>query len=458
MISANEQQERRARLLPRVLTAIAAILAVYIIAVFSLLPGFTPAKVAGFAAFLILATAAFASRYQRFYYASAISLLATILLGGFAASLTNGGLQGYVTPILLTAPVAAAVFLNKKYVYGVVGLLMVIFVAQLILEQRGLVSPTPYSEETVQIAALIMMATVTLICAAAIGFFTQQSDRNIKLLLDSQARLTQANAATHEQRLLAEQRKEQAEAAAETESRFFSTMSHEIRTPLNGVLGMAQVLENTKLDDQQKECLRVMQSCGESLLFLINDLLDLAKLDSGQYQISQRPVDFRSLIKSVEDVVQAEIAQKKLSYEAIINVDRETRYLGDEAVLKQILTNLVGNAVKFTDKGAITVLVEAADQDAIKFSVKDTGPGIDAKQHSKIFSRFRQADDEVTRDKGGTGLGLAICKKFVDLMGGDIGVHNNKTGGATFWFTTPMKSADKEDLSPVYQSRSQYIA
>ena len=458
MISVDEQQERRARLLPRVLTAIAAILAMYIVTVFSLLPGFTPAKVAGAIAFLVLAAAAVASRHQRFYHASAISLLATILIGGFAASLTNGGLQGYVTPILLTAPVAAAVFLNKKYVYGVVGLLILIFVAQVFLEQRGAVSPTPYSEETVQIAALIMMVTITLICAAAIGFFTQQSDRNIKLLLDSQARLTQANAATHEQRLLAEQRKEQAEAAAETESRFFSTMSHEIRTPLNGVLGMAQVLENTKLDDQQRECLRVMQSCGESLLFLINDLLDLAKLDSGQYQLNQRPVDFASLVRSVEDVVQAEIAQKELSYEAIINVDRENRYLGDEAILKQVLTNLVGNAVKFTDKGAITVLVETIDDGAIKFSVKDTGPGVDAKQQSEIFSRFRQADDENTREKGGTGLGLAICKKFVALMGGDIGVHNNKTGGATFWFTTPMKLAGEEDLGPIYESRSQHSA
>ena len=222
-------------------------------------------------------------------------------------------------------------------------------------------------------------------------------------------------------------------------------MNHEIRTPINGVLGMSQVLEKTDLDSEQRECLRIMRSCSESLLFLVNDLLDLAKLDSGRFDLKRQEVDFPALFKSVEDLLQSEIIRKELTLSTSIKIDKPGNYCGDEAVLKQVLTNLVSNAVKFSDHGVIELRAEAIDRECLKFSVTDAGPGVPPEKQAQIFSRFRQADNDVSREKGGTGLGLAICKRFVDLMKGEIGVHNNDEGGATFWFSAPLGRADDEE-------------
>ena len=181
-----EQQQQQAKLLLSVLTVIASIFGFYLVAVFNLMPGITSAKAVAVGAFAVLVAAAVASRYQRFYRPAAFTLVATILVGGFVASLTNGGLEGYVTPILLTAPVAAAVFLNKKYVAGVVVALVAIFLVQVILENKGFVTPTPYPEGVTRLAAMFMLSLTAAVCAAAVGFFVQQSDRMIALLTASQ--------------------------------------------------------------------------------------------------------------------------------------------------------------------------------------------------------------------------------------------------------------------------------
>jgi|GEM_PF-5161499 len=436
-----EHQElfgRRAGLLRRVLYFVVAIFATYILAIFVVMPGVTAAKIAALVALAIISIAAFASRFDRFYEASAITLVTTIILGGFFASLTNGGLQGYVTPILLTAPIAAAVFLQKRAAHIAATAVILAYGAQFILELNNLVSDTPYSASAIQIGAFVMMATTTAICAAAVGFFVRDADRIIALLLASQRDLLAAKNAAETQRSLAEDRRKQAEAAAEAETAFLSNMSHEMRTPLNGILGMLQVMKTTQLDEKQRRQLAIMRSSGEALLALINDVLDMAKLDAGQVRLECEPVEIDEILASVESTVHASVLKKDLRFEMDVDLSPHAPLWGDARALRQVLTNLVGNAVKFTETGAVKISVTELSPGGVRFAVIDTGPGVPKDKQADIFSRFKQADNSTTREIGGTGLGLAICKRFVEQMGGEIGTYNNPQGGATFWFTAPL--------------------
>lgn len=429
---------RRADLLRRVLYVVVAIFATYILAIFIVMPGVTAAKIAALTALSMISVAAFASRYDRFYEASAITLVTTIILGGFFASLTNGGLQGYVTPILLTAPIAAAVFLKKRAAYIAATAVILAYGGQFILELNNLVSETPYSASAIQIGAFVMMATTTAICAAAVEFFVRDADRIIMLLLDSQRDLLKAKNAAETQRALAEERRKQAEATAEAETVFLSNMSHEMRTPLNGILGMLQVMKTTQLDEKQRSHLAIMRSSGESLLALINDVLDMAKLDAGQVRLECEPIAINEILASVESNVHAAVLEKNLRFDIDVELSSHESLWGDSRALRQVLTNLVGNAVKFTEAGAVKVSVTELSPGGVRFAVIDSGPGVPKDKQADIFSRFKQADNSATREIGGTGLGLAICKRFVEQMGGEIGTYNNPQGGTTFWFTAPL--------------------
>ena len=245
--------------------------------------------------------------------------------------------------------------------------------------------------------------------------------------------------------------RDKAEQAARAKSDFLATMSHEIRTPMNGVLGMTELLMNTNLSSKQFRFADTIRRSGEALLAIINDILDFSKIDAGKLEIQHTVFDLRQLIEDTASFFAEQAQSKRIEIVANFPPQEHNAYRGDPDRIRQILMNLIGNALKFTEHGEITLSVNTLDasEDAstVKFAVSDTGIGIAAEHQTHIFDSFQQADGSTTRKFGGTGLGLAICSRLVKLMHGEIGVDSEPGNGSTFWFTVQLTPAAASAVS-----------
>ncbi|MFP5383551.1 MAG: 7TM diverse intracellular signaling domain-containing protein [Gammaproteobacteria bacterium] len=258
------------------------------------------------------------------------------------------------------------------------------------------------------------------------------------LIRNQSVRLQREAADVLERRV--EERTRELDHALRARSEFLATVSHEIRTPMNGVLGIAELLQDTPLNERQRDYVRVIQNSGRTLLTVINDVLDFSKIEAGKMSLEHTPFDLRSIIDASSRIFSAEAERRALRFSTHVDDSVPREVIGDPVRIQQVLTNLLANAVKFTEAGDVSLSVRREAGNKLAFTVTDTGTGIPEELQPRLFEAFAQGDSSTNRRYGGTGLGLAITKQLVELMGGSIGFRSTPAVGTTFTFTIPVRT------------------
>ncbi len=297
-------------------------------------------------------------------------------------------------------------------------------------------------DATIDDGILALLSVVLMNCASGLESLElhtalQQHNENLETLI-------------HERTAELEIERDRAERVAAEKSLFLATMSHEIRTPMNGVIGMAQLLKESGLNQEQQGLTNTILQSGQALVHLINDVLDIAKVEAGRLELDLAPFDMVQLFNSVVDLLKPQAAAKGVSISLEFNEHIDRYVIGDAGRIRQVILNLVGNAIKFTPDGVIRVSIDICDQCEGKqfyISIEDNGIGIREENIGRLFNPFEQSDSSISSKHGGTGLGLAICKQLIELMGGDIGVTSEYGRGSTFWLTLALPHSDDSEIA-----------
>ncbi len=371
----------------------------------------------------VFASAPFVLRASGSPRAAGALMLAANTLQTMVLACWHGGLESVALHWESALPLQAAMLLGARWSLGTSALLIAFNAALAVAYSRGHAFSPAYDSGDV-VAANLGNLTTGAIFFGGVAFLYERLHR--RALAD------------------AERARDAAQAAARVKSDFLAVMSHEIRTPMNAVIGMTGLLLDTPLSAEQREFAETARRSGEALLALINNILDYTKIDAGCLALEEVDFDLRDVLDDVAAMFGEAAARKRLELVVRASVDAPTRLRGDPARLRQVLLNLVGNAVKFTEEGEVSLRVEPVGAAGsagplLRFTVTDTGIGVGPEAFARLFQPFTQADASTTRRYGGTGLGLAICRRLATLMGGELGGESRPGRGSTFWFTTRFR-------------------
>jgi len=327
-----------------------------------------------------------------------------------AGSLTDGGLRGTTIGGLVLLVIIATLLFDRYTVAWFVGLCVLTLACFLGLDLTGL-TPAPTTPDTPELAFIVRSVHIfgTTLC--------------LYLVRDLEDARQRAESAT-----------QAAQAASQAKSEFLAAMSHEIRTPMNGVIGMTSLLLDSPLSPEQRESAELIRTSGQALLSVLGDILDFSKIESGMLEVEMQEFDIRACVEETLDLFGTAAAEKNLGLAYQIAADCHETCASDPTRLRQVLANLVSNAVKFTAAGDVQVLVGRRGSH-LQFTVRDTGIGIPEESRARLFQPFSQVDASTTRRYGGTGLGLAICRRLVVMLGGEIAVESEPGRGSAFTFT-----------------------
>jgi signal transduction histidine kinase/CheY-like chemotaxis protein len=333
-----------------------------------------------------------------------------------------------------------------------------------LVRDKSTTSQSPAYQEFLSLGGQQLQETIALAQSLAQNDYARinkQMERQLNLALVAILVLLLAGAAFSRRTLLAmDEAREAAESADRAKSEFLATMSHEIRTPMTGVLGIAELLARSELTEKQRTFVSAIIKSGEALTAIINDVLDLSKIEAGKMKVRPHPFDLIMTVEDIATLLSPRAAEKGIELAVRVQPDLPSSFIGDAGHIRQVVINLIGNAIKFTDQGHVLLDISGSTKDghaSLTFTVEDTGVGIPDDKRQQLFDQFSQIDNPATRREQGTGLGLAISSKLVALMGGKIGVASEEGKGSRFWFsldlpidpTAPARHLPPHDVSGV---------